>query len=458
MNFIHHISVTDLKVFFTRGNERTVKAKKNIAASFIIKGLSIVIHLLLIPLTLNYLNPTKYGIWITLFSIISWFTFFDIGLGNGLRNKFAEAIAKGEKEKARIYVSTTYGILSIIVLILFIVFFIANYFVDWTVILNAPAELKNELSTLAIIVFGFFCLSFVIQLIGTILTADQKPAIKNLFNLLSNLTALAVIYVLAKTTSGSLIYLGITVSAAPVVVFFIASIVFYKKNYKEFIPSLKLVDFKYAKDLMSLGLQFFIIQISMVIIMSTDNLIISHLFGPAEVTPYFIAYKYFGITALIFAVINAPFWSAYTEAYQKGDFDWIKNINTKLKKIWLIMTFLGLVLLFLSNFIYRIWIGTDIYIPFLLSVVMFLYFAEFNLANIYFFFVNGVGKIKLQLIFYIITGILNIPLSIFFAKNLNLGVTGVILASSVCLLFGPTIIAIQYSKLIKGNATGIWNK
>ena len=112
--------------------------------------------MLLIPLTLHYLNPTKYGIWITLFSIISWFTFFDIGLGNGLRNKFAEAIAKGEKEKAQIYVSTTYGILSIIVLILFIVFFIANYFVDWTVILNAPAELKNELSTLAIIVFGFF--------------------------------------------------------------------------------------------------------------------------------------------------------------------------------------------------------------------------------------------------------------------------------------------------------------
>jgi O-antigen/teichoic acid export membrane protein len=194
MNFIQQISVTDLKIFFTKGNERTLKAKKNIAASFIIKGASGAINLLLIPLTLHYLNPTKYGIWITLYSIIGWFIYFDMGLANGLRNKFAEAIAKGEKEKARIYISTTYGTLSIIVLIIFIVFFIANYFVDWTVILNAQAELKNELSTLAIIVFGFFCLSFVIQLIGTILTADQKPAIKNLFHLLSNLTALKIYF------------------------------------------------------------------------------------------------------------------------------------------------------------------------------------------------------------------------------------------------------------------------
>ena len=79
-----------------KGHERTVKAKKNIVASFVIKGLNIAIGLILVPLTINYLNPTKYGIWITLSSVIGWFSFFDIGLGNGLRNRFAEAIAVGD--------------------------------------------------------------------------------------------------------------------------------------------------------------------------------------------------------------------------------------------------------------------------------------------------------------------------------------------------------------------------
>src|SRR5512137_2137737 len=92
---------------FRRGEERSVKAKKNILYAVVIKGISIAISLVLVPLTLHYVNPTQYGIWLTLSSIIAWFGFFDIGFGNGLRNKFAEAKAKGDHELARTYVSTT---------------------------------------------------------------------------------------------------------------------------------------------------------------------------------------------------------------------------------------------------------------------------------------------------------------------------------------------------------------
>src|ERR1700687_5870800 len=98
----------------TSGHQRSVKAKKNIIASFFIKGISISISLILVPLTINYINPSRYGIWLTLSSIVGWFSFFDIGLAHGLRNKFAEAKAKGDNESAQIYVSTTYAVLAII--------------------------------------------------------------------------------------------------------------------------------------------------------------------------------------------------------------------------------------------------------------------------------------------------------------------------------------------------------
>src|SRR5665648_546203 len=98
--------------FFTKGHERSIKAKKNILASLIIKGLSIAISLVLVPLTINYINPSRYGIWLTLSSIVGWFSFFDIGLTQGLRNKFAEAKAKGEDNLAQILVSTTYATVS----------------------------------------------------------------------------------------------------------------------------------------------------------------------------------------------------------------------------------------------------------------------------------------------------------------------------------------------------------
>ncbi len=97
-----------LNNIFSKGHERSIKAKKNIIASFFIRGISIAISLILVPLTINYVNPSRYGIWLTLSSIIAWFSFFDIGLTQGLRNKFAEAKAKGNDELAQIYVSTTF--------------------------------------------------------------------------------------------------------------------------------------------------------------------------------------------------------------------------------------------------------------------------------------------------------------------------------------------------------------
>src|ERR1700755_3062645 len=91
-----------LKKMLNKGHSRSANARKNILASFLIKGCNIAISLILVPLTIHYVNPTQYGIWLTLSSIIGWFAFFDIGFGNGLRNKFAEAIAKDDHVLARI--------------------------------------------------------------------------------------------------------------------------------------------------------------------------------------------------------------------------------------------------------------------------------------------------------------------------------------------------------------------
>ncbi|MBL4668458.1 MAG: polysaccharide biosynthesis protein, partial [Flavobacteriales bacterium] len=171
---------------FFSGHDRSVKAKKNILGSFLLKGTSILISLILVPLTIDYLNPTKYGIWITLTSVIAWFSFFDIGLGNGLRNKFATAKAEGKEELARTYISTTYAIISIISVALFVLFLGVNQFLDWGKILNTTNDIV-ELEKLVFIVFSVFCLQFIIKLINVVFVADQRPAISSGINTLGNL-------------------------------------------------------------------------------------------------------------------------------------------------------------------------------------------------------------------------------------------------------------------------------
>ena len=109
---------------------------------------------LLVPLTLSYLDAENYGIWLTLSSFIAWFSFFDIGLGNGLRNKFTEAKANGDMTLARAYVSSAYFTIGGVCLLLMLVFFGLNFFIDWTTVFNTNITLQKDLSLLMPIVFG----------------------------------------------------------------------------------------------------------------------------------------------------------------------------------------------------------------------------------------------------------------------------------------------------------------
>ena len=170
--------------------------------------------------------------------------------------------------------------------------------------------------------------------------------------------SLAIIFILTKTTSGSLIDVALTFSAAPALVYMIAFPITFR-IFKKIRPSIKYVRKKYFSDLITLGANFLIIQIAALVIFMTSNVIISHLFGPAEVTPYNIAYKYFSITITVFSLILNPFWSAITDAKEKNDYEWIKRIFRKLLFSWLILDVAIIVMVFIAPIFYKVWIGDD---------------------------------------------------------------------------------------------------
>ncbi len=455
---INKIKNSKLKTYFTEGHSRSIKAKKNILASVIIKGISILTSFVLVPLTINYLTPVNYGIWLTLYSIISWFGLLDIGLGNGLRNKFAESIASGDKNAARIYLSTAYAILGLIMGFACLVFLVINYYLNWATILNVNPQKAIELSKVTIIIFGSFCMQLVVKLISSVLLADQKTAVTGALNTIASLLSLIVIYILTKTTSGSLVYLAITIGTINVVVPLVASFWFYQTHYKDYAPALKHVNFKFAKKLMNVGLMFFLFQSTALIVVATDNIIISRLFGAAEVTPYNIALKYFTPVTLVFTIISAPLWGAYTESFAKNDMEWIKRITGKMLRVWLLMFFAIVPMIIFSPFAYELWVGKEIKISTGLTVWMALYVLLASWNQIFGNFINGVGKLRVGFYVSIFTAIINIPLCIFLAKYTNWGVSAIIAASCISLIPDIILMPIQYLKIINITATGIWNK
>jgi O-antigen/teichoic acid export membrane protein len=439
-------------------NIRTVNAAKNILYSFFIKGYSVIIQFALVPLTLHYLDKFHYGIWLTLASLFEWFNFFDIGIGHGLRNKLAESLARNDISLSKIYISTAYAFVTVIFCAFILIFSLVNPFLHWASILNVSSSIGAELGNLVLYVFIFFCLRFIFNLISVVLYANQSPALNNLMGPLGSTFAFVGILILTKTVTSSLFWVAMVLSASPLLVLIIFNLVLFNTKYKTIKPSIKHVNFSYAKSLLGLGLQFFVIQISILVVFSTDNIILTQLFGPDQVTVYNIAFKYFTVAIMINGIITYTFWTPFTEAFVKKDFMWIKKTLNKLEGISLLLAAGVIVSALLVNKIVFLWVGNAVKIPYTMTIALSLY-AIINLfSSPYNMFINGSGKIRLQLYMAIFSMVVTIPLSIFFCKNLHFGPTGVTIAMVVSTLPNAILYRIQANKILNGTAKKIWNK
>lgn len=441
---------------FFKGHERSVKAKKQIIYSFFLKGISLVVGLILVPLILGYLDAERYGIWLTLSSILAWFSFFDIGLGNGLRNRLTEAIALKDNKLAKTYVSTTYAILGSFFLVLIFLFILLNQFLDWQIILNTKTIEKGELSIIALIIFIFFILSFFFKLIGTILMADQRPAINSFFSPIGNLIALVIIYILTKITSGSLLLLSLVLSSSPVLVLIVANFYFFYKDYKNYKPEFKCISLKKSRDLFALGFRFFYIQLGSILFFSTANFFIAQFSNQETVAAYNVAYNYLFLVNMMYAIILSPYWSAVKDAYVRKDFVWLKKQIAKLNKISIVMIILLILALIFSPIAYEFWIGKKLTIQFSLSFIITIFLIEQIIIAPYTAFINGFGRLKLNIYLQTFGIIIYLPMSYFFGSLW--GVYGIV--SSIIVLHFPWLFIepIQVYKIINQKASGIWNE
>ena len=438
------------------GNERTVNIKKNVFYSFLIKGLSVSISYLLFPLAMNYVKPVQYGIWLTIASMVAWINTFDIGLSNGLRNKLANSVALNENQNAVQYISTTYALLCFISLMIFTLVFIIGSYFNWNQLLHLQKSIDYSIWPIIIITLGSFCLQLILQPINVILIATHQSFKSSLILLFGQFFTLIFIYLLTQYTYGSLYSLVTTVSVTPIIVLIFASIYLFNTSLKPFIPRLSSIDFKSAKSLLNIGGALFFIQVGALVLYETDNIIITRTIGPHEVIVFNIAYKYFSIITVAFSIFMTPYWSAFTDAYTKNDFHWIRQSIRKIRILFLYFSLLTLLLYLFANTFYDLWIGKKESVPNALSITMAAYVMLQTWTLIHAYFLNGVQKLRIQLILVISTGVLNIPLSIWLINRF--GVSGTVLANVVVMIIINIFITYQSELIIEKKAAGIWNK
>lgn len=441
-----------------KGHQRTVKAKKNILLAIVYKGLGVLIGFAYFPISLEYLGPVKFGIFLTLTSIIDWFAEFDIGIGNGLRNRMGESIADGDNQKAKGYISTAYFAVGSIFSGISLIFVAVSFLLPWTDWLQAEAGMHREIAIVAMLMFTAFAINFISSMIYQIFYALQRTAIVDLFSLITKASFLIIIILLIYFTEDSLILFGaaksITFAAVPLLVGFY----YFRKEFLPYAPSFKHVKKSYFNSLFSLGAQFFIIKIAMVIIHQTNNILIARFVSIEGVPQYEAAYKYLSIFLMLFVIMTNQLWGASIEAYRKKDMKWMKKTVNTVIKIWLGTLLLSVLMILISPFVFKLWLQDKIEIPLMLTIVVAISIAMTNWVNMFNLILNGTGKIRLQMYAWILASILNIPLSIFLAQNLELGTIGIVLGTTISML--PLIILspIQVRKVLTLRDKGLWAK
>jgi O-antigen/teichoic acid export membrane protein len=434
--------------FNSQGGERSAKARRNVFWMLFIKGGSMLAGLMLVPITLDYVDNETYGIWLALSSMTAWFAFFDIGLNQGLRNRLAEALAHDDLDLGKKYVSTTYALLTLIFIPLMVVLLLVTPLIDWGRLLNIEVGDPSGFVSAVAIVIGYFCLNFILSTINVVLLADQRPADAALRSFIQQVVSILIIFILTKTTQGSLIKLCIGLCAAPLLVVGLFNFTLFRGRYKDIAPRLKDIDFKTVPDLMKLGVQFFIIQIAAVIQYQLCNFLIIRHFGANDVTSYNIAYKYFSILTMIWGIVTAPLWSAVTDAVAKRDFTWIRSSVKKYLLMFGLMTLIGPLMLLVSQPVYHIWIGDKASISFALSFWIMLYNLVYMFGTIFVDVLNGAGELKVQTIASLFSPLVFLSLTHLLIRR-GLGVPAILVASIVSNFNGYLLAPLQYRHLLK---------
>lgn len=440
------------------GSARSVVVKRNIIFSLILKGVSIFLSLLIVPITIDYVKKDQYGFWLTISSIVSWISYFDLGLGNGLRNRYAESKAKGDSRMMAKYISTTYALMIGIFVIVFILFVVGNQFINWNTFLNVTNVSNDICSRLMLIFVGLFCMNMVFRVTNSVLLGDQRTALTSLIIVIEQCLSLIIIYALSKFAESNLLYLASATAGVPVVVLMITTLIVYsRKGYLyNCRPSIKYIDFKLAPSLLGLGVRFFLIQLSLLLIFQVVNIIISRNCGHEMVAQYQLSYKYFNMAYMIFVIILTPYWSAFTDAFAKNDFIWMKNVYKKLNILVLIAIPLLILMMILSPVFFKLWINNTIDIPFEMHICMSLYIYSMIFAGTRMYILNGIGKVTLQFIIYMTFAILSIPMMNYLSEVI--GVYGILLFLFLVYLVQGVVGSIQIHKLLSQTALGIWNK
>jgi O-antigen/teichoic acid export membrane protein len=400
------------------------------ASALIARVLAICVSVISVPLTIGYLGKERYGAWVTIVSVVTFLSITDFGLAASLTNAVGKAQAEDTYAHGQRLVSSALFMLSLIALVILIAGIALAPRIAALLFPNLQSPLaRAEIVPAVMIALSIFALNLPLLVSSRVLAAHQESALANVWNIAGSLGNFAALLVVIWFHAGLpwLVFgcfgLGLAANAACAVWLF-----GFRKPWLR--PNLASVDPAFVRILFSDGWKFFVIGAGWMINWQTDNMVIAHFLGAAQVTPYAVTFSLFAIATGLQTLAYPNLWPAYTEAYAQRDYEWIrKTLRSNFQFSFFTTTAIVVFLTIFGGEIIRLWAGAAAVPPFSVIVWMALWRLMLSTLLVGSCLLNATGHLKGMTIYGTATAVLNLALSILLAKIY--GITGVIAATVI---------------------------
>lgn len=413
------------------------KGLKTAIASFGERGIYVLTQLVAIPLTISYLGEERFGAWMIIFSFIAILSISDFGIQYGLQNLLSEAYGRGKTDEAKGLIANAYVIFALIGMLIMIVSLFVIPFADIQKVINIrDVSLIPELrSALYVLIFSF-AISLPLSVGGVAFIAYQEGYVTNLWTIGRNIFSLCLIILIARFNLG-VPWLIAAIYTFPLIFSVFVTFHLFFLRRRELRPSWQEISLQSLKNIFRRGSGFLGLQILSLFGNNLDTVIVAQVMNAASVAIYSITSRLFSPILLLQNIIIRPLWPAYGEAKVSNDWKWIRNalVLSLLIAVGLSLL-LGLPLFLFGEKIIRIWTKSDLSPTIWLLGGFFLFSVSMGFKIPLVNFLNGLSRLKLQLVYQsLFTGI-SFCLKIWLGKKY--GAEGVIFGAVIA-TFGVLI-------------------
>ncbi|MEV0724394.1 oligosaccharide flippase family protein [Micromonospora purpureochromogenes] len=301
-----------------------------IASAALSRGISGVVPLTLVPVTLAYLGTELYGLWMAVVALTGMVAFADLGLGNGLMTKLAPCYSSGDTDRARRYISSAYLALTVVATVLCGTLWLLAPLLPWSSMFNVAAPaMESEARAMALVCLTAFIANVPLSLVIRVQYAYQEVARSNLWQAAGSAAALPLTVCAVRAELPPIAVVAATV-VGPLLTNIVNSVWLYGWRRRDLAPSLRMVDRGAASVLLRLSGMFLVLTVVTSIASNADALVVAQALGLEDTTAYAVPARVCTLLGFLVTLLNIPFWSAAGDALARSDIAWVSRLTRRM--------------------------------------------------------------------------------------------------------------------------------